>query len=79
MFRKISMMFAVLAAVALPATEAFAWRAGGYQGGYRSGYNSGGYRTDHYGGGWNRGWGRGDGQHDWDGRDWHGGRWGQDD
>jgi hypothetical protein len=49
MLRKIAMATAIVTAVALPATEALAWRAGGYHGGYRGGYAyRGGY--GHHGG-----------------------------
>jgi hypothetical protein len=55
MLRRISLGAAILAAVALPATEALAWRAygGGYRGGYRGAYYHGGYG---YRGGYYRGY-----------------------
>ncbi len=65
MLRKISLSAAILAAVALPATEAMAWRAygGGYRGGYRGGYvyrGGYGYRGGYaYRGGYYPGYGVG--------------------
>ncbi len=59
MLKKISLGAAILAAVALPATEAMAWRAygGGYRG-YRGGYYRGGYHG-YYGGYYRPGYGVG--------------------
>ncbi len=46
---------AIFATVSLPATEALAWRGGGFHGGYRGGFHGGfrggyhgGYRTGYY-------------------------------